>query len=194
MLERLKELKENEIKAIYLKLVHSIDANNEQLLMNYFGTISDDLINSLGQSMEDLLISYSVSKKLINKLFSIIVEGLKNIVLYGEKTSNNEKIGFVIVLKTTTSFKVLFGNLITQKVQPTLEVYLGSIANMSAQQLNKTYIETLETTFVKDVRTSGVGLLVMAMKSDGKLVYQFNEIDEQRYLFTTEVTLDRIEK
>ena len=34
----------------------------------------------------------------------------------------------------------------------------------------------------------------MAMKSDGKLVYQFNEIDEQRYLFTTEVTLDRIEK
>ena len=144
MLERLKELKENEIKAIYLKLVHSIDANNEQLLMNYFGTISDDLINSLGQSMEDLLISYSVSKKLINKLFSIIVEGLKNIVLYGEKTSNNEKIGFVIVLKTTTSFKVLFGNLITQKVQPTLEVYLGSIANMSAQQLNKTYIETLE--------------------------------------------------
>ena len=194
MLERLKELKENEIKAIYLKLVHSIDANNEQLLMNFFGTISDDLINSLGQSMEDLLISYSVSKKLINKLFSIIVEGLKNIVLYGEKTSNNEKIGFVIVLKTTTSFKVLFGNLITQKVQPTLEVYLGSIANMSAQQLNKTYIETLETTFVKDVRTSGVGLLVMAMKSDGKLVYQFNEIDEQRYLFTTEVTLDRIEK
>jgi enoyl-[acyl-carrier-protein] reductase (NADH) len=194
MLERLKELKENEIKAIYLKLVHSIDANNEQLLMNFFGTISDDLINSLGQSMEDLLISYSVSKKLINKLFSIIVEGLKNILLYGEKTSNNEKIGFVIVLKTTTSFKVLFGNLITQKVQPTLEVYLGSIANMSAQQLNKTYIETLETTFVKDVRTSGVGLLVMAMKSDGKLVYQFNEIDEQRYLFTTEVTLDRIEK
>ena len=70
MLERLKELKENEIKAIYLKLVHSIDANNEQLFMNFFGTISDDLINSLGQSMEDLLISYSVSKKLINKLIS----------------------------------------------------------------------------------------------------------------------------
>jgi hypothetical protein len=194
MLERLKELKENEIKAIYLKLVHSIDANNEQLLMNYFGTISDDLINSLGQSMEDLLISYSVSKKLINKLFSIIVEGLKNILLYGEYSSTREKIGFVIVVKTPSSFKLLFGNLITQKVQPTLDIYLISIANMSAQQLNKTYIETLETTFVKDVRTSGVGLLVMAMKSDGKLVYQFNEIDEQRYLFTTEVTLDRIEK
>jgi|688.fasta_scaffold233257_3 hypothetical protein len=194
MLERLKELKENEIKAIYLKLVHSIDANNEQLLMNYFGTISDDLINSLGQSMEDLLISYSVSKKLINKLFSIIVEGLKNILLYGEYSSTREKIGFVIVVKTPSSFKLLFGNLITQKVQPTLDTYLISIANMSAQQLNKTYIETLETTFVKDVRTSGVGLLVMAMKSDGKLVYQFNEIDEQRYLFTTEVTLDRIEK
>jgi hypothetical protein len=194
MLERLKELKENEIKAIYLKLVHSIDANNEQLLMNFFGTISDDLINSLGQSMEDLLISYSVSKKLINKLFSIIVEGLKNILLYGEYSSTREKIGFVIVVKTPSSFKLLFGNLITQKVQPTLDTYLSSIANMSAQQLNKTYIETLETTFVKDVRTSGVGLLVMAMKSDGKLVYQFNEIDEQRYLFTTEVTLDRIEK
>ncbi len=194
MLERLKELKENEIKAIYLKLVHSIDANNEQLLMNFFGTISDDLINSLGQSMEDLLISYSVSKKLINKLFSIIVEGLKNILLYGEYSSTREKIGFVIVVKTPSSFKLLFGNLITQKVQPTLDTYLSSIANMSAQQLNKTYVETLETTFVKDVRTSGVGLLVMAMKSDGKLVYQFNEIDEQRYLFTTEVTLDRIEK
>ena len=193
MLERLKELKENEIKAIYLKLVHSIDANNEQLLMNFFGTISDDLINSLGQSMEDLLISYSVSKKLINKLFSIIVEGLKNILLYGEYSSTREKIGFVIVVKTPSSFKLLFGNLITQKVQPTLDTYLSSIANMSAQQLNKTYVETLETTFVKDVRTSGVGLLVMAMKSDGKLVYQFNEIDEQRYLFTTEVTLDRIE-
>lgn len=194
MLERLKELKENEIKAIYLKLVNSIDANNEQLLMNFFGTISDDLINSLGQSMEDLLISYSVSKKLINKLFSIIVEGLKNILLYGEYSSTREKIGFVIVVKTPSSFKLLFGNLITQKVQPTLDTYLSSIANMSAQQLNKTYVETLETTFVKDVRTSGVGLLVMAMKSDGKLVYQFNEIDEQRYLFTTEVTLDRIEK
>ena len=119
---------------------------------------------------------------------------MKNILLYGEYSSSREKIGFVIVVKTPSSFKLLFGNLITQKVQPTLDTYLCSIANMSAQQLNKTYIETLETTFVKDVRTSGVGLLVMAMKSDGKLVYQFNEIDEQRYLFTTEVTLDRIEK
>jgi hypothetical protein len=192
MIERLKDLDEKDFKEMYLKLLNSLESDDEQLLMNYFGAVSDDLVHSLGHALEDLLISYSISKKQINKLFSILVEGLKNIVLYGEQTPFNEKIGFVIVLKTATCFKVLFGNPISDKVQPVLADYLRSISLLNEEELKNKYLETLESTFVNDVRTSGVGLLVMAMKSDFGLNYHFNQLDNQRFIFTTEVKINKI--
>lgn len=192
MIERLKELDEKDFKEMYLKLLNSFESDNEQLLMNFFGAISDDLIHSLGQAMEDLLISYSISKKQINKLFSILVEGLKNIVLYGDQNSFNEKIGFVVVLKTATSFKVLFGNPISDKVKPVLADYLFIISQLNDEELKNKYLETLESTFVKDVRTSGVGLLVMAMKSDFGINYHFNQLENHRFIFTTEVIVKKM--
>lgn len=193
MIERLKKLDEKDFKEMYFKLLNSLDNENEQVLMNYFGAISDDLVHSLGQALEDLLISFSLPKKQINKLFSILVEGLKNIILYGEESAFNEKTGFVIVLKTTSHFKVLFGNPIADKVKPVLEEYLHSISKLDSEELKNKYINTLETSFVKDVRTSGVGLLVMAMKSDIGINYHFNLLDNQRFLFTTEVKIERNE-
>lgn len=192
MIERLKELDEKDFKEMYLKLLNSFESDNEQLLMNFFGAISDDLIHSLGQAMEDLLISYSISKKQINKLFSILVEGLKNIVLYGDQNSFNEKIGFVVVLKTATSFKVLFGNPISDKVKPVLADYLFIISQLNDEELKNKYLETLKSTFVKDVRTSGVGLLVMAMKSDFGINYHFNQLENHRFIFTTEVIVKKM--
>ncbi|MBP6091475.1 MAG: SiaB family protein kinase [Crocinitomicaceae bacterium] len=193
MIERIKVLDEKDFKLVYQALVQSIDPNEEQLLMNFFGVISDDLIHSMGQAMEELLISYSIPKKQIKKIFSIIVEGLKNILLYGEQSAQNEKIGFIIVLKTPTTFNVLVGNPILEKVQPILEDYLQSIGNLNVEQLNAKYSETLSNSFVKDVRESGIGLLVMALKSDAGIKYHFNKLENQRILFTTEVSVRKTE-
>lgn len=193
MIERIKVHNEKDFKLVYQALVQSIDPDEEQLLMNFFGVISDDLIHSMGQAMEELLISYSISKKQIKKIFSIIVEGLKNILLYGEPSAQNEKIGFIIVLKTPTTFNVLVGNPILEKVQPTLEDYLQSIGNLNVEQLNAKYSETLANSFVKDVRESGIGLLVMALKSDASIKYHFNKLENQRILFTTEVSVRKTE-
>lgn len=193
MIERIKVHDEKDFKLVYQALVQSIDTNEEQLLMNFFGVISDDLIHSMGQAMEELLISYSIPKRQIKKIFSIIVEGLKNILLYGEPSAQNEKIGFIIVLKTPTTFNVLVGNPILEKVQPTLEDYLQSIGNLNVEQLNAKYSETLANSFVKDVRESGIGLLVMALKSDASIKYHFNKLENQRILFTTEVSVRKTE-
>jgi hypothetical protein len=191
MIDRISGMTEKDFKVIYQNLVHSINTTEEQILLNYFGVISDDLIHSLGLTMEDLLISYSIPKKQIKKLFSILVEGLKNILLYGEQSNLNEKFGCVLVVKTVTQFKVLFGNPINFKVQPVLESYIQTIINFNNKQLISKYIETLENSFVKNVSESGVGLLVMALNSDSGISYDFIKINHQGYLFLTEVSIHK---
>lgn len=193
MIERINGMIEKDFKVIYHTLIHSINTSEEQLLMNYFGIISDDLIHSLGHTMEDLLISYSIPKRQIKKVFSILVEGLKNILLYGENSNLNEKIGCVLVVKTSSQIKVLFGNPINDKIQPVLATYIQTVDNLDKEQLKTKYIETLETTFVKNVSESGVGLLVMALNSDSGISYNFIKLDHQRFLFTTEVSIHKFD-
>lgn len=193
MIERINGMIEKDFKVIYHTLIHSINTSEEQLLMNYFGIISDDLIHSLGHTMEDLLISYSIPKRQIKKVFSILVEGLKNILLYGENSNLNEKIGCVLVVKTSSQIKVLFGNPINDKIQPVLATYIQTVDNLDKEQLKTKYIETLETTFVKNVSESGVGLLVMALNSDSGISYNFIKLDHQSFLFTTEVSIHKFD-
>lgn len=193
MIERINGMIEKDFKVIYHTLIHSINTSEEQLLMNYFGIISDDLIHSLGHTMEDLLISFSIPKRQIKKVFSILVEGLKNILLYGENSNLNEKIGCVLVVKTSSQIKVLFGNPINVKFQPVLATYIQTVDNLDKEQLKTKYIETLETTFVKNVSESGVGLLVMALNSDSGISYNFIKLDHQRFLFTTEVSIHKFD-
>lgn len=193
MIERINGMNEKDFKVIYHTLIHSINTSEEQLLMNYFGIISDDLIHSLGHTMEDLLISYSIPKRQIKKVFSILVEGLKNILLYGENSNLNEKIGCVLVVKTSSQIKVLFGNPINDKIQPVLATYIQTVDNLDKEQLKTKYIETLETTFVKNVSESGVGLLIMALNSDSGISYNFIKLDHQSFLFMTEVSIQKFD-
>ena len=139
------------------------------------------------------MISYSIPKRQIKKVFSILVEGLKNILLYGENSNLNEKIGCVLVVKTSSQIKVLFGNPINDKIQPVLATYIQTVDNLDKEQLKTKYIETLETTFVKNVSESGVGLLIMALNSDSGISYNFFKLDHQSFLFTTEVSIHKFD-
>lgn len=192
MIEYLSQMNEKDLKSVYSSSLKSI-SNDEQVLMSFYGSISEDLIYSLAQSLEDLLISLSVSKTTLKRIFSIFVEGLKNILLFASKSELNEKIGFVIVLKTATHFKIVFGNLVPMVDKISLEKYCENLSDLDKKQLQNLYEKTLATSFVKNVNTSGVGLLIMGLKSDGKLNYRFIDMNEFFVLFTTQSIIGKTE-
>ena len=60
---------------------------NRVILLSHCGFFSQDLINSLVSGNEELMNSVGDKKILIKRVFSILIEGLQNIRLHGEKNA-----------------------------------------------------------------------------------------------------------
>lgn len=86
-----------------------------KIIVSHFGEFSQDLVNSLSTNIEEIMLDSGDKKGVLKKVFSILVEGLQNIRIHGERDENNQQISFLIVLQNDENYKVTFGNLVKQK-------------------------------------------------------------------------------
>src|SRR4051812_24399038 len=74
------------------------------------GTINQDLIHRLSEYVEEMLVSAGAKKTVIKRIFSIVIEGLQNILIHGEKVGD-ERLAMLIVASSPTEYKVSMGNI-----------------------------------------------------------------------------------
>lgn len=169
---------------------HSID-NDASVMLSYCGNLSRDLINGLTETTENLLISAGTAKKTVKRIFSILIEGLQNILAHGERDEDGLQPSFLILINKAEHFEIFFGNLVSLSDAANLKNYIDKLNSLNDEGLKSLYMEVLNNNVFSDRGGAGLGFLTMRMKSENNLQYKISELKEHLLFFNVRVSIQK---
>ena len=165
--------------------------SNKKIIISHFGEFSQDLVNSISNAVEEKMLEANDKKGNVKRMFSILVEGLQNVRLHGEKDETNHQTSFLIIGQDQNEYLVTLANLILNSNRATIEERLRQINSYEEAEVKQLYMDVLTNGIISNKGGAGLGFITMAMKSKNKLNYKIEEINDRISCFTLEVKIDR---
>ena len=163
--------------------------NNVYLIWS--GHFSSDVGKEVLSFTETKLSEEDVDSVLRRKVFSILVETLENVAKYSPGSEVEEELGMPIAMIRLTGgiYSLTTGNLILNDKVAQLKEKLDTINSCDKAGLKELFKKSLVEQNIDSNSTGNMGLIEMARKSGNKLVYQFDNINDQYsyYLLTIKV-------
>jgi hypothetical protein len=164
----------------------------QQVFVAHFGAINQDLVNRLSEQVEEMLYSAGAKKTIIKRIFSIVVEGLQNVLLHGEKYGSDQ-ISMLIVGASPDQFKISMGNITAVSEKEKLYTYVDHLNSMDNDEVKAYYLETLNNGLISEKGGAGLGFITMRMKSKHWLHADFIEWSDSQSFFVISAVLDKSE-
>lgn len=161
-----------------------------QIPVAHCGGINQDLIHRLSEYVEEMLVSGGAKKTVIKRIFSIVVEGLQNILIHGERIGD-EQLSMLIVASSSSEYKVSMGNITNVSEKPKLLSYINKLNELNDDEVKEFYLETLNNGLISDKGGAGLGFITMRMKSKNQLDFEFAEFGENQLLFVITTVLQK---
>jgi hypothetical protein len=183
---------ELDYEEIYKSVLQKYAAQeNRTILISHRGVFSQDLVNSLLDASESILISSNEKKPLIRRVFSILLEGLQNIRIHGGLDEKNQKIGLVILAKNENYYRIAFGNIVQKNRAEKMPEKLDELNHLNEDELKSIYLKVLKNGIMSNKVGAGLGFITMRMKSNFPLNYSFFPISEEKSVFVVEISVNR---
>ena len=181
-----------EIRDIYQNQQDAIVSKNEsKVLVSHFGAFSQDLVSSLTLGVENLLRSKNVEKQVVKRIFSILIEGLQNIRIHGQKDETSRQLGYFIFSESSNNFHISLANMISTDDFQKVENYIEKINNYTKQELKETYLSVLEKEFLTTKGGAGLGFITTRMKSGSPLQHSYFALEDGNMLFTFRIDIEK---
>lgn len=185
-------LADNETKELlHHRLDHVHEEGFKSVHIAHFGNLNQDLINSLTTSVEEMMISAGDKKTLIKRVFSILIEGLQNILLHGEATEEGQP-ALLILASNDNQYRVVLGNIIQSADREKLVDYLTKLNGMEEEEVKSFYLEVLNNGLISTKGGAGLGFITMRMKSKSRLNYFFDTLNDGRLFFSISTDLEKL--
>ena len=161
------------------------------ILVSHFGGFSLDLISSLTESVEQLLISKGDNPVVRKRIFSILIEGMQNVRKHGSKDDTGNQIGYLILAGDDENYKVIMANLVSHQNRELVKEYLKKINKYSLRELGEKYKSVLTNEFLANEGGSGLGLITTRLKTGSVLGHNCFGVSNDLDLFAFEVILPK---
>ncbi len=165
-----------------------------KIIVSHFGEFSRDLLNSLSTSIEEIMLDSGDKKHSIKRMFSILVEGLQNIRIHGERDKDGNQVSFLIVLQNENDYKVTFGNLVHLENLHKLTTRIDELNKLSIEEIKGLYINTLSNGIMSSKGGAGLGFITMALKSNQEISYKSVKVSDDLVFFMQAIKIDRVKK
>jgi len=193
MIETTNNAISSEVRNNFLNLLEQFSSDKKKSIMvNHFGEFSQDLVNSIASSVEEQMTHAGDQKKVVKRVFSILIEGLQNIRLHGERGEDGKQQAYLILVKNPTYYKLGFGNLIQQDDIEQIERYLVKINGMNPLELKELYTSILTNGYISKKGGAGLGFLTMRMKSENQLSHQILRFPNGTAFFSVDAQINRV--
>lgn len=161
------------------------DASEYNLLVSFKGRLSQEVLTELGSMIRTSLSSESK----IKKIFAVFIELAQNMLHYSAERQMNEEmkeagVGILVVRENSIGYHVGSGNLVHNEKLEFLSERIQKINSMNKDELKSFYQQQLRSERPEDSKGAGVGLIDIARKSDGPLVFHFDSVDNKNSFFT----------
>lgn len=162
-----------------------------KVTVSHFGEFSQDLVNSLTVSIENAMYDSGDKKGVVKRMFSILVEGLQNIRIHGEKDEDGTQVSYLIILQNPNSYKVTFGNLVRTEAVEKIKKSLAFLNETEPAAVKQKYMEVLSNGQISDKGGAGLGFITMALKTKNKINYSSEKVSDSLNCLSVEITLNR---
>jgi len=171
-----------------IKSIHQYTIKND-IILNVTGIFNHDKLVYLISIMESHMSKQSVLK---NKMFSIMIELMQNIVKHADDieidTINGKHSIFYI---TTNNHEVSLnsGNFIKNSKISRVKAHLDKINHMTHNELNKFHFETLLNYKTEKKISYGLGMLDMRIKSRNAIGYNLHKVNKDFSFLSLKINL-----
>tara|TARA_B110000046_G_C12934341_1_gene372890 strand:- start:154 stop:735 length:582 start_codon:yes stop_codon:yes gene_type:complete len=172
---------------------YNIEADG-RIIVSHFGEFSQDLVNSLTTSIEEMMLDSDDKKGAVKRMFSILVEGLQNIRIHGEKDSDGNQVSFLIVLQNEDNYKVTLGNLVKGDIVGKLISRIDELNGMDRGAIKGLYMDTLSNGIMSKKGGAGLGFITMSLKSNHTIGHESIQVSDDLVFFTQNAMIDRVKK
>lgn len=163
---------------------------SNSILVSYHGSFNMQTIDELLKSIRVKLEEQSIDKRSIKSIYSISVECLENIMKHGKSIDNKPVVGKFAFSFLGGKLCFLVANHISTEDKEKLEQKLQTIDNLSLDKIKEIYKHDLVHGQISDRGGAGLGMYVMAMKSNKNFYYQFSEAENDHLFYSLKVDID----
>ena len=179
------------IRSCYQDQSDRLVDKNQSLLVSHFGSFSQNLVATLSETVENLMVSMGDQRIVVKRMFSILIEGLQNLRIHGELDESGQQTGFLILSCDDEKYQMHLANIVLRENSEALGIYTNTINSYSAEELKEVYSSVLSNEFISIKGGAGLGLILTRIKSGNPLNFEMIDLDEEKQLFVLEITLDR---
>ncbi len=187
-------MEEKSFKGNAVSQIERLMAENNIYLI-WSGHLSDDVGREVLSFTETKLNEEDVELTLRKRVFSILVEILENVAKYSPGKEPEKEYGMPVAMIRLEEnvYTITTGNLLQNENVDLLKNKLDQINEHDKLGLKELFTNSIASQTIKTESTGNMGLLDMARKSGGRLVYQFEQISSYYSYFTLTVKIeDRI--
>ncbi len=166
-------------------------ADNKVYLI-WSGHITTDVGKEVLSFTETKLTEEEIESNLRKRVFSILVEILENVAKYSPGREAEEKYGMPVAMIRLEDkvYSLTTGNLILNERVDHLKDKLDTINKYDKVGLKELFRKSLSGQTIESDSTGNMGLIDMARKSGSKLVYQFEQLNDQYSYYTLTVKVE----
>ncbi|WP_124951585.1 SiaB family protein kinase [Sulfuriferula thiophila] len=151
-------------------------ADRNGILFYYSGSLSQNVIGTMGDALKKRLDSQDANGTTSRKLFSSFVEMLQNAIQYSpdDPDSKGDKVGSVAVGKSDDKYFIMCGNLIKKQHVERIREKLEPLKNMSLDEIKQAYRAQLKNDHHSEdpiSKGAGLGFLTLARDSTEPIEY-----------------------
>ena len=177
--------------------MHSLDRQDywrmkgySKVILSHFGEFSIDFISDISERIESYMISAGDSKATIKRMFTILIEGMKNVRQHGLKDERDRQLGFLVIAQSPERYMLEVANLVHPASYEDLNAYIEKINSYSEQELLSKYDESLDREF-NNLSGAGLGMMISRLKTGNTIEIDKLELSPELLLCSFAVALDR---
>lgn len=164
---------------------------DEKVILYFKGEITNNLLTSILQLVDDRLERKSEDLKIKKKVFSILLECLQNIYNYQQSQNFEQEIlhsATLMIKRTDNAYFIITGNYIENTKVEQLKEKLNKVNSLSSDELKLFYKEVLSQQGpANENGGAGLGIIDMARKSGEKIRFSFDTINNQHSFYSLQV-------
>lgn len=170
--------------------------HDNNIILMYKGILTFDLLSAIIGSVERRVNEFETERRVQKKFYSILTECIQNVYYHLEDGSEKEhsiesESVLVMISAKPKYYKIKTCNHIPNTNVKTLTDKIEQINNLDKDELKELYREALSNDTFSSKNTAGIGLMEIARKTEYKLEYSFEKINETHSSFSFEIKLAR---
>jgi hypothetical protein len=166
------------------ELYKTMASNN--IILIYEGDFTQEITKIVLSMTERKFDAEGIDAALKKKVFNVMVESLQNICKHQYSVENSDYVPsiFMIGNNNKEEFSIISGNVIHNNAIPPLQERIDQINTLDKEGLKLLYKQVRLASTISEVGGAGLGFIDMARKSENKLSYSFDKINDRISFFT----------